>query len=118
MKKERKRRIMAVGGILISGASVGIFQKIALGTDPFTCFVTGIANICHSTYSTWFMILTAVILVGVAVFQRHYIGFATLMSLFLTGAAADAMHACMDVLLPETCHSARASCCWPSMFSS
>lgn len=101
MNREMKRRIMAVGGILICGASVGIFQKIALGTDPFTCFVTGIANICHSTYSTWFMILTAVILVGVAVFQRHYIGFATLMSLFLTGVAADAMHEFLDFLLPD-----------------
>ena len=86
---------------MICGASVGIFQKIALGTDPFTCFVTGIANVFGSTYSTWYVILTGIMLVGVAALHRHYIGFATLINLFLTGVAADAMHGLLDLLLPD-----------------
>lgn len=52
MKREMRRKLMAVGGVMICGASVGIFQKIALGTDPFTCFVTGIANVFGSTPGT------------------------------------------------------------------
>ena len=40
-------------------------------------------------------------LVGVAVLQRRYIGFATLINLFLTGVAADAMHGLLDFLLPD-----------------
>ena len=101
MKREMRRKLMAVGGVMICGASVGIFQKIALGTDPFTCFVTGIANVFGSTYSTWYVILTGIMLVGVAALHRHYIGFATLINLFLTGVAADAMHGLLDLLLPD-----------------
>ena len=71
MKREMRRKLMAVGGVMICGASVGIFQKIALGTDPFTCFVTGIANVFGSTYSTWYVILTGIMLVGVAALHRH-----------------------------------------------
>ena len=93
MKREMRRKLMAVGGVMICGASVGIFQKIALGTDPFTCFVTGIANV--------YVILTGIMLVGVAALHRHYIGFATLINLFLTGVAADAMHGLLDLLLPD-----------------
>lgn len=101
MKKSMRRRYMAVSGVMICGASVGVFQKIALGTDPFTCFVTGIANIFGSTYSTWYMILTGIMLVGVIALKRSYIGFATLINLFLTGFAADAAHAFLDFLLPD-----------------
>lgn len=101
MKREMRRKLMAVSGVMICGASVGIFQKIALGTDPFTCFVTGIANVFHSTYSTWYVILTGLMLLGVIALQRHYIGFATLINLFLTGVAADAMHGFLDFLLPD-----------------
>ena len=101
MKREMRQKLMSVGGVMICGASVGVFQKIALGTDPFTCFVTGIANVFSSTYSTWYVILTGLMLVGVAVLQRRYIGFATLINLFLTGVAADAMHGLLDFLLPD-----------------
>lgn len=101
MKREMRQKLMSVGGVMICGASVGIFQKIALGTDPFTCFVTGIANVFSSTYSIWYVILTGLMLVGVAVLQRRYIGFATLINLFLTGVAADAMHGLLDFLLPD-----------------
>ncbi len=80
MKKSMRRRYMAVSGVMICGASVGVFQKIALGTDPFTCFVTGIANIFGSTYSTWYMILTGIMLVGVIALKRSSIGFATLIN--------------------------------------
>lgn len=108
MKREMRQKLMSVGGVMICGASVGIFQKIALGTDPFTCFVTGIANVFSSTYSTWYVILTGIMLVGVAVLQRRYIGFATLINLFLTGVAADAMHGLLDFLLPDP---AFGTCC-------
>ena len=114
MKREMRRKLMAVSGVMICGASVGIFQKIALGTDPFTCFVTGIANVFGSTYSTWYVILTGIMLAGVAVLHRHYIGFATLINLFLTGMAADVMPACWTSCC-RTRPLARAACSWHSM---
>ena len=40
-----------------------MLQKANLGVDPFTCFVTGIANIFSSTYSTFYLILTGALLI-------------------------------------------------------
>ena len=114
MKREMRRKLMAVGGVMICGASVGIFQKIALGTDPFTCFVTGIANVFGSTYSTWYVILTGIMLVGVAAFHRHYIGFATLINLFLTAWQLMRCTGCWTFCC-RTRPLARAACSWLSM---
>ena len=46
-----KRIAMSFFGVIVTGFCIGAFQKANLGADPFTCFVTGIANLFHSTYS-------------------------------------------------------------------
>ena len=56
---------MSFFGVIVTGFCIGAFQKANLGADPFTCFVTGIANIFHSTYSTFYIIVTGALLVGV-----------------------------------------------------
>ena len=86
-----KRIAMSFFGVIITGFCIGAFQKANLGADPFTCFVTGIANIFHSTYSVFYLIVTGTLLVGVFFVERHYIGIATLINLFFTGMAADFM---------------------------
>lgn len=43
---------MAISGTTLCGCSVGILQDSSLGLDPFSCFVTGIANIFGSSYGT------------------------------------------------------------------
>lgn len=96
-----KRIIMAFCGVFLCGLCVGILQKANLGVDPFTCFVTGIANIFRSKYSTFYLILTALFLLIVLVLRRHYIGIATIINLFFTGISADAMHAILDFMFPH-----------------
>ncbi|MEE6636020.1 Tat pathway signal sequence [Limosilactobacillus pontis] len=93
------RIIMAFCGVILCGFCVGMLQKANLGVDPFTCFVTGIANIFSSTYSTFYLILTGVLLILVFILKRHYIGVATVINLFFTGVAADAMHHLLDLML-------------------
>lgn len=93
------RIIMAFCGVILCGFCVGMLQKANLGVDPFTCFVTGIANIFSSTYSTFYLILTGVLLILVFILKRHYIGVATVINLFFTGVAADAMHHLLDLIL-------------------
>ena len=85
MSQKTKRILMAFFGVIVTGFCVGTFQKANLGTDPFTCFVTGIANIFGSTYSTFYVIVTGALLIGVFFVERHYIGIATLINLFGTG---------------------------------
>lgn len=98
---QARRIMMAFCGVVLCGFCVGMLQKANLGVDPFTCFVTGIANIFSSTYSTFYLILTGILLALVFVLHKHYIGIATLINLFLTGVAADLMHNLLDVLLPH-----------------
>ena len=86
---QARRVSMALFGVILCGFCVGMLQKANLGVDPFTCFVTGIANIFSSTYSTFYLILTGTLLALVFILRKQYIGIATIFNLFLTGVMAD-----------------------------
>ena len=101
MSQKTKRILMAFFAVIVTGFCVGTFQKANLGTDPFTCFVTGIANIFGSTYSTFYVIVTGALLIGVFLVERHYIGIATVINLFGTGISADFMRGLWDMLIPN-----------------
>lgn len=101
MSQKTKRILMAFFGVIFTGFCVGTFQKASLGTDPFTCFVTGIGNIFGSTYSTFYVVVTGVLLLGVLLVEKHYIGLATVINLFGTGISADLMRNLWDILIPD-----------------
>lgn len=92
---------MAFFGVIVTGFCVGFFQKANLGTDPFTCFVTGLGNIFGSTYSTFYLVVTGTLLAGVFFVEKHYIGIATLINLFGTGVSADFMRNLLDAMIPD-----------------
>ena len=102
-----KRIAMSFFGVIVTGFCIGAFQKANLGADPFTCFVTGIANIFHSTYSTFYIIVTGALLVGVFFVEKHYIGIATVINLFFTEMAADFMRNILDNIFPAPGMAAR-----------
>ncbi|MCI9106502.1 MAG: Tat pathway signal sequence, partial [Lachnospiraceae bacterium] len=108
MSQKTKRILMAFFGVIVTGFCVGTFQKASLGTDPFTCFVTGIGNIFGSTYSTFYVIVTGALLIGVFLVEKHYIGIATVINLFGTGISADLMRNLWDVLVPNPGMGVRA----------
>jgi len=80
---------MSLCGVALLGVCVALLRKAALGTDPYTCFVIGIANVFHTTYGTVYPVLFAILLVFVFVVDRHYIGIATILNLFIVGPVAD-----------------------------
>src|SRR5574344_930708 len=84
-----KRVIMSVIGVSLLGVCVALLRKADFGTDPFTCFVVGIANVCHSTYGIIYPIVIGVLLVIVFFLNKHYIGLATVLNLFLVGTVGD-----------------------------
>ena len=96
-----KRIAMSFFGVIVTGFCIGAFQKANLGADPFTCFVPGFANVFHSTYSTFYIIVTGALLVGVFFVEKHYIGIATVINLFFTGMAADFMKNILDGFFPS-----------------
>ena len=96
-----KRVIMALLGTITCGLSIGIFQKADLGADPFTCFVTGIAEIFNSTYASLYPIVTGCLLVVVFMINKRLIGVATLINLFFVGFTVQLMKTFLDTILPE-----------------
>ena len=87
MKRENtgKRIAMSLFGVIICAISVGIFKIAALGVDPFQSFMAGLDAIVPIGFGTLYVITNAVLLLFALVFDRHYIGIATFINLFLLG---------------------------------
>ena len=87
MKKEKlgKRVAMSLFGVIICAISVGIFKIAALGVDPFQSFMAGLDSIVPISFGTLYVITNAVMLLFALIFDRHYIGIATFINLFLLG---------------------------------
>ena len=80
-----KRIFMSVLGVMIGAVSVGFFKLAAFGVDPFQSFISGIHQMIPIQFGTLYMIVNAVLLLFALLFDRHYIGIATFINLFLLG---------------------------------
>ena len=80
-----KRIAMSLFGVIICAISVGIFKLAALGVDPFQSFMAGLDAVVPIKFGTLYVITNAVLLLFALVFDRHYIGIATFINLFLLG---------------------------------
>lgn len=81
----RRRIGMSLFGVIICAISVGIFKIAALGVDPFQSFMAGLDAIVPIKFGTLYVITNAVLLLFALIFDRHYIGIATFINLFLLG---------------------------------
>ncbi|MCR4740000.1 MAG: hypothetical protein K5886_07040 [Lachnospiraceae bacterium] len=85
-KKVLYRRIlMTLSGVIICAVSVGVFKIAALGVDPFQSFMAGLDSLVPIGFGTLYVIANAVLLLFSLIFDRHYIGIATFINLFLLG---------------------------------
>lgn len=84
-KTTLKRILMSLIGVTIGGISVGIFKLAAFGVDPFQAFMAGLDALVPIKFGTLYMITNAVLLLFALIFDRHYIGIATFINLFLLG---------------------------------
>ena len=85
MKQIHKRILMSLGGVLVGAVAVGIFKIAALGVDPFQSLMSGLDKLIPIPFGTLYMIVNAVLLLFSLVFNRHNIGIATFINLFLLG---------------------------------
>ena len=85
MKQLPKRILMSVIGVLLCGVAVAMLRTADMGTDPYTVFILGIANLMHSTYHTVYIVMTALLLLVTVLLDRKFIGIATVINLFLIG---------------------------------
>lgn len=107
MNKMTKRLLLSAAGVLISAVCVGAFKLAAFGVDPFQSFMSGMHALIPMDFGTLYMIVNAVLLIFSLVFDRHYIGIATFINLFLLGYVTDFSHSALLTLFPEASMAVR-----------
>ncbi len=80
-----RRILMSLSGVIICAISVGIFKIAALGVDPFQSLMSGLDKLIPIPFGTLYVILNLLLLTFSIVVDRHNIGIATFINLFLLG---------------------------------
>lgn len=80
-----KRVLMSLFGVLIGAVSVALFKIAAFGVDPFQTFMAGLDALVPIQFGTLYIIANAILFIFALLFDRHYIGIATFINLFLLG---------------------------------
>lgn len=97
----KKRIIMSVLGVMAGAVSVAIFKMAAFGVDPFQSFMSGISRLIPISFGTLYVIVNAVLLTFSLIADRHYIGIATFINLFLLGYVTEYSYKLLRWLIPE-----------------
>ncbi len=109
--KERKRRIiMSLFGVMICAVSVGVFKLAALGVDPFQSLMAGLDALIPIKFGTLYVIVNAVLLVFSVIVDRHNIGIATFINLFLLGYITQFSYEILQKLFPAPSLLFRSIC--------
>ena len=80
-----RRLWMSVLGVVLTALAVAMFKTAALGVDPFQSFVSGVDAVIPLSYGTVYSALCVILLCFSLICDRHYLGLATFINLFLLG---------------------------------
>ena len=100
MDESKKRLIMCIIGVLLSGVAAGIFGFTAFGMDPFQVFAHGLWGLTPISYGTFYVILNGILLAFMFFFNRRMIGLGTIINLFLLGYVVEYTGAVLDRVFP------------------
>lgn len=98
---KKKRILMSVIGVLTCAVSVGFFKLAAFGVDPFQSFMSGMDQLIPIEFGTLYVMVNACLLLFALIFDRHYIGIATFVNLFLLGYVVQFTYETLQVIFPE-----------------
>lgn len=107
---KNRRIFMSVFGVFLCAVSVAFFKHAALGMDAFQVFVNGMTEVVPITYGTLYVIINIGLLLFAFVFDKHYIGLATLVNLFFLGYVAEFTLYLLNLLLPDPTLLVRIIC--------
>ena len=87
MKKmpDMRRVLMSLCGVVVCAVAVGFFKMAALGVDPFQSLMSGLDKLIPIPFGTLYVIVNVILLAFSLAFNRHKIGIATFINLFLLG---------------------------------
>lgn len=106
MKAENKMSLrigMTSFGVVLCAIAVGFFKCSLFGVDPFQCFAQGswgkfMGGISYGTYYTG----VSIVLLLIDLFlDKHYIGIATFINMFLTGYIVDFSQGVINHFIPD-----------------
>lgn len=106
MEKEKKRELtgkrvmMCVAGVLVCGISVGFFKAAALGVDPFQSLMSGLDRVIPIGFGNLYVVANLALLLFSLIADRHYIGLATFVNLFLLGYVAQFSQQLLESVFP------------------
>ena len=80
-----RRIFMSLFGVIVCAISVGIFKIAALGVDPFQSLMSGLDKLIPISFGTLYVIVNLILLTFGLIVDRHNIGIATFINLFLLG---------------------------------
>ena len=91
---------MSVLGVVICGLSVGMFKHAAFGVDPFQALMSGLDAVIPIRFGTLYVIVNLLLLTFSLIMDRHKIGLATFINLFLLGYVVEFSQAQCAKLFP------------------
>lgn len=108
---DNRRRIgMSLFGVIICAISVGIFKIAALGVDPFQSLMAGLDKMIPISFGTLYVIVNAILLIFSIVVDRHNIGIATFINLFLLGYITDWTYQWLQTIIENPALWLRVTC--------
>lgn len=108
---DNRRRIgMSLFGVIICAISVGIFKIAALGVDPFQSFMAGLDKLIPIEFGTLYVIVNAILLFFSIFADRHNIGIATFINLFLLGYITDWTYKYLQTVIVDPSLIVRVIC--------
>ena len=96
-----RRGLLSIFGLLLNWMFAGVFQFVAFGVDPFQCFVNGCHAVLPFPFGTLYVLLNAAVLLFSLFADRHYIGLATLINMFLLGYVVQFTYGAICAWLPS-----------------
>ncbi|MCR5054970.1 MAG: hypothetical protein K6A69_09030 [Lachnospiraceae bacterium] len=101
LRQRKKRIIMSLMGVIICAVSVGIFKLAAFGVDPFQSLMSGLDALIPIDFGTLYVIVNVILLIFSIFADRHNIGIATFINLFLLGYITQFTYDGLQRLFPE-----------------
>ena len=102
-KRFMRRLVMTIFGVLLCSIAIGFFKCSMFGVDPFQCFAQGSWGRLFGqfSYGSYYAVLSLVLLVVDLFLDKHYIGIATFINMFLTGYIVDFSANIISGIFPE-----------------
>jgi len=105
-----RRIFMSLFGVIICAISVGIFKIAALGVDPFQSLMSGLDKLIPISFGTLYVIVNLVLLSFSIIVDRHNIGIATFINLFLLGYITEFTYSFLQTIFVNPSMVTRVIC--------